>query len=271
MMPSCCICIPIYKPYPSTSERLSLQQAIRWLSYYDFQLVYPQGMDTSAYQELIGEQAPLQFQAFAPRYFQGIKGYNALMLSRDFYARFSAYDYLLIYQLDALVFQDSLSEWLQAGYDYVGAPWFEGYGQQSTKLIGVGNGGLSLRKVAAFRTLLESKRPNSRFYQKVRQKHIFFPLLPHKALKAYRRNTPFYAEQHTDYHEDNFIAYCQHTHQLHIPDALTASRFSMEAHPAWLFSQNGGVKPFGCHAWEKFDPIFYHSQGWIPELGHSKD
>ena len=30
---------------------------------------------------------------------------------------------MLIYQLDAFVFQDDLAYWCQQNYDYIGAPW----------------------------------------------------------------------------------------------------------------------------------------------------
>lgn len=44
------------------------------------------------------------------------------MLSAEFYDRFAAYEYVLIYQLDAFVFADRLAEFCQMGYDYIGAP-----------------------------------------------------------------------------------------------------------------------------------------------------
>ena len=38
------------------------------------------------------------------------------------YSRFEKYEYMLIYQLDAFVFSDRLMEFVEAGYDYIGAP-----------------------------------------------------------------------------------------------------------------------------------------------------
>jgi hypothetical protein len=39
------------------------------------------------------------------------------MKSKQFYERFVAYDYMLIYQLDAYVFKDELDDWSAKGYD----------------------------------------------------------------------------------------------------------------------------------------------------------
>ena len=45
---------------------------------------------------------------FSDHWFHRVSTYNKLMLSLDFYVRFSAYGYLLVYQLDAWVFSDEL-------------------------------------------------------------------------------------------------------------------------------------------------------------------
>lgn len=79
---------------------------------------------------------------FHENYFKSIDGYNKLMLSPSFYKAFSNYEYILIYQLDAWVFKDELQHWCNQKYDYIGAPIY-----QNNKLIGIGNGGFSLRKV----------------------------------------------------------------------------------------------------------------------------
>lgn len=47
------------------------------------------------------------------------------MLTKEFYLRFRQWEYLLIYQLDAYVFQDELMDWCNKGYDYIGAPFLK--------------------------------------------------------------------------------------------------------------------------------------------------
>jgi len=44
------------------------------------------------------------------------------MMSPAFYDAFKAFDYILIYQLDAFVFRDELEYFCSLGYDYIGAP-----------------------------------------------------------------------------------------------------------------------------------------------------
>ena len=38
-----------------------------------------------------------------------------------------------------------------------------------------------------------------------------------------------------------------------------AIRFSFEVNPTLLYKMNNGQLPFGCHAWERYDPEF-----WLP-------
>ena len=42
-----------------------------------------------------------------------------------------------------------------------------------------------------------------------------------------------------------------------IPDPATASRFATEINPDQLYEMNGQALPFGCHAWEKYNPVFW--------------
>jgi hypothetical protein len=37
----------------------------------------------------------------------------------------------------------------------------------------------------------------------------------------------------------------------------TAIKFSFEAQPSLLYQMNSNVLPFGCHAWEKYEPEFW--------------
>ena len=70
------------------------------------------------------------------------------MLTPDFYARYAGCEYILLYQLDAWVFEDRLDEWCDKGYDYAGAPLFAP-GSSDLQCARTGNGGFSLRRVEA--------------------------------------------------------------------------------------------------------------------------
>jgi hypothetical protein len=42
-----------------------------------------------------------------------------------------------------------------------------------------------------------------------------------------------------------------------IPTASEAVSFAFEAHPEYLFELNHQELPFGCHAWERYNPEFW--------------
>ena len=163
------VVIPIYQASLSQQERKSLSQAYKILRMYPLVVIKPNHLDLS---ELVTEFPKLSFISFADSYFKGISGYNRLMLAKEFYESFLDCTYILIYQLDAYVFRDELREWCNKGYDYIGAPWlqrpvyklpvisgimhlihsyhkFRGKPSKQDLYGKIGNGGLSLRKVAS--------------------------------------------------------------------------------------------------------------------------
>ena len=118
--PDIVVVIPVYKATLSAAEQATVAQGRDVLAAYTRILVCPKSLDTSAY---LAIDADLQMEYFDDTFFANIKGYNQLMMSPSFYARFRKYQYLLIYQTDAWVFRDELLDWCQKGYDYIGAPW----------------------------------------------------------------------------------------------------------------------------------------------------
>lgn len=105
-MKKVCIVVPVYKQHLNPFEKISLQQLLRILGKYPIYLVYPDTVEI-VYEELSGwEYGVYQCDK---RYFQNTATYSELMLSPFFYEHFSAYQYMLVYQLDCFVFYDSLS------------------------------------------------------------------------------------------------------------------------------------------------------------------
>ncbi|MEJ7663696.1 MAG: DUF5672 family protein [Hymenobacter sp.] len=148
-----CIVIPVYKPFNKldNNEQVAWKQSIRVLGNRPFYLACPSTLAIADYIAAASAQGVnCQAMVFDPTYFASIDGYNRLMLSRQFFQRFTRHEYMLLYQLDAFVFRDELSQWSARGYSYVGAPWFEGYVpiDDSTGLWAVGNGGFALRRIA---------------------------------------------------------------------------------------------------------------------------
>ena len=149
------IIIPVYKPLMTPQEKFSLQRCVTVLGRHPTAFVAPDSLALDAYLDLVPGAHVLRF---SDRYFVSTHSYSELMLSEFFYERVSGYEYILIYQLDAFVFDDQLSAWCAAGYDYVGAPW-------PRLQFRVGNGGFSLRRTAACLSVLRSSmRENAQTY-----------------------------------------------------------------------------------------------------------
>ncbi len=233
------VVIPIYQASITGAERASLQQCMNVLGHYPVIIAKPESLDLSALQQ---EYPALTFQSFGNQYFTGVDAYNRLMVSIDFYKTFTAYEYILIYQLDAFVFRDELREWCAKGYDYIGAPSLhqpeydilpaekarDFANALSTQRV-VLNGGLSLRKIPSFLRYL-------RIY------NMFYP--------AWVGN------------ED--MLFCQEATRLKpmklfmkLPQWPEALRFSFEKSPAASYELTDHHLPFACHAWERYDPAFW--------------
>ncbi|RZJ87158.1 MAG: hypothetical protein EOO20_16720 [Chryseobacterium sp.] len=187
------------------------------------------------------------------------------MISKEFYKRFSSSEYILIYQLDAWVFKDELLEWCNNGYDYIGAPLYEGFGEakENSAFLGIGNGGLSLRKVSSHLKVLHSFAFIRSFKELEEKKYQDKKITPVQKIKLLLEfvtaNNTFHLLNHYDYNEDTFwgVIISRKFKWFKVPDEQTASRFSMEVKAPYLYHSNHNTLPFGCHAWEK-----YHLDFW---------
>jgi len=261
------IVIPVHKPNPTPNELASLEQCYKVLGKHPITIVAPSGLDMSAYSDKV---AGCLVTFIEPNWMADIRQYNKLKISKYFYDLFKDYEYLLTYELDAWVFRDDLNYWCDKGYDYIGAPWFEGYGEPSSfqKLIGVGNSGFSLRCIKTIRRIWR------RLYQiesirigfKIARLHYFFKLQSilrlfnfHFHLKSIRPVNEIMIQNHEGVKEDGFWG-------EHIPKVFTdfrvapvdeAMHFSFEVNPRQLYDRCNKALPFGCHAWEKYDPVFW--------------
>lgn len=269
-----CVTIPVYQAFESlpANELLAWRQCLRVLKQYHIFLFCPPQLATGPYlADARQHGVECQVSIFKSEFFANIDGYNRLMLSRPFYARFQAYDYLLLYQLDAFIFRDDLLAWCARGYSYIGAPWLTNYlsGKAQPRLRHVGNGGFALRKVADFLRVLDTFAV-ARSWSVVTQEHFAWGLcngllrLPsllrvlllgnntHWLLNDFHRYRPVLQE-------DNFWGeVCSELfHWFKVPVPQQALAFSFEAAPGWLYKQNNYQLPMGCHAWEKYEPQFW--------------
>ena len=258
------VLIPVYKKEPSVNEKESLLQVLRVLSFHDIRFVCPKGLDMSLYDKIVGYVLPKE--RFDRKFFDGIQGYNLLMTDVSFYRRFSDYEYMLIYQLDAWVFSDQLAEWCAKGYDYVGAPWFEAHKthEEGYPLWCCGNGGFSLRRISKF---IEVTNPRTRFIspkdKNIRKYFCSFKTFG-KGLKymlGLENNMARYRKEHSYLWEDTYFSYGLDgtPHEMKRPSPEEAAEFSFECSPKYLYNLIGKKLPFGCHAWRRYQyDEFWH-------------
>lgn len=256
------VVVPIYKVNFSDLEEKVLINNLNVLSAHTIVFVCPNSLDVERINE-IGKSNCLEFERFDDRYFDGIDGYNILMLSDEFYNRFIDTEYVLICQTDAFVFRDDLSFWCNKGYDYIGGPWIGSpenkfvnwingiLGKLNLKknkdrshLFKVGNGGFSLRRISTFynvvsnnRQIIDSNKGDDRF----RIEDLFWSF---KAVELYP--------------------------DFKIPYYLEALDFSMDRRPARAVKLNEGRFPFGCHGLNKDNIRTYWEPIILSKLAEKK-
>jgi hypothetical protein len=254
------VLIPAHRSQLEHFERVALERCVDVLRGRPLVVALPADLDPVP---LRAFSRQLQFERFAPEYFRSVGDYNRLLLSDEFYARFAAFDYMLIHQLDAFVFRDELDAWCARGYDYLGAPWLprsrlplpaalsalrikqrlyrlldrrnpDGGVRHAQYDYTVGNGGFSLRRIAALRAALARLG---------------------KRLAEYQRY------QHYSHGEDIFFCVEANRYRTHVrtPPLRTAVAFAWESQPAVAAQLNGGDLPFGCHGWNRL-----HREYWRP-------
>lgn len=249
------VIIPVYKQLLCTEEVVSLERCLKILGNHEICVIAPEHLDLTIYVRLFDKYGlTMHVERFDDHFFQGIQGYNRLMMEFSFYQRFSKWEYMLIYQLDAYVFKDELDSWCEKGYDYIGAPWLYEDGKFNKKIAG--NGGFSLRRIPSFLELFKERGK----------------LLSYQGLDAYFENRGFmhriiymcmalwgnlntleYLIGVNEQNEDWLFASLKYKRRnaFRIPGPEESMRFSFECMPDLLIQKTGGLLPFGCHAWAK--------------------
>ncbi len=251
------VLIVAYTDTPSLCELASFEQCIKILGNHPIVMLCPCSLDGIKYMEIAEKyEVRLKFVSFEDAYFVSVKSYNRLMLSIEFYKNFLEYECILMYQLDAWVFKDELDYWCNRGFDYIGAPWFEGFDtcDETSPLLPVaGNGGFSLRRVHSVIQLLSLRTPSK-------------PLLPTSATDASksrpRMPTVMSFFMKTKFNEDRlFAAFSSNfTDNFKVATAQESIAFSFEANPRVLYEMNNCTLPFGCHAFKKYDWAFWQDK-----------
>ena len=97
------VLIPAYKDAFDADEEACVKRYVRVLKDRDLVFILPDGLDSRYYAKVFPTVGQRRFDA---RFFKGTGGYNRLLLSEGFYRAFDRYDYMLIAQPDAVIWQD---------------------------------------------------------------------------------------------------------------------------------------------------------------------
>jgi hypothetical protein len=251
-----------HKEELNNCELISLQQCGKILRNYPIWMVVPTSLDTN---RIESNHPFLRILRVKDSWLNTYRNFNQFKINPFIYYYFKSFDYLLFYELDAFVFEDKLEYWCSLGYDYIGAPWV--IKNSSLHFAGVGNGGLSLRKISSHLKVLRTfKRLYS--FEKImkwygrfnaRGKLRYLPELLLR-LSGFKANTLWAFNDYSG-NEDEFWSHMGSLFPwFKIPDATLALQFSFEMHPEDMFSINNNKLPFGCHAWYKGDQLKF----WKP-------
>ena len=264
------VVVPSHKEVLPEMEEYSFLQCLKVLGKYPVILVCGESTDCSCYKKISPD---LLIERFDDSYFSSARGYNELMVTSAFYERFEQYDYILIYQLDAWVFRDELEYWATRNYDYIGAPFSSKDWDENGEMV-VGNGGLSLRNVKAFLSVLNNQ--NGPIYGKKRllyflKKHYdngcyLRMLIPLMRMLGFNNNRGKYFKKmfKRKYFAEDLLfrelSDVYHKNGLKYAPFEDAIRFSWEHEGERFFSQYGVKMPFACHAWEIIPNHILHNE-----------
>ena len=254
-----CVIIPVHKPVIAAEEQLSLLACKAHLSEFDCFLIFPEGMDTIAYTSIYPE---LLLKSVKIDWLSSIEKYNKMKLSLDFYRMFVKYQYMLTYELDAYIFHSDLDQANAFLFDYIGAPFFDGYweAKPGAPFIKGCNSGFSVRNIQSCISALE-------FSAKYRFQWLLykFTLANSSRLRRLLNNltngkyevfvTGRFAFNFADFHLNEDVVWSEVIPQLMpsftVADGPNALKFSFEYNLPASLEKNNGKLPLGCHAWAK--------------------
>jgi Protein of unknown function (DUF5672) len=264
---SCRIIVPIYRLELTPDEQISLTSIRHHLSGFEICFAAPRSLDLSG---ILREEETVE--RYDDTFFKDISGYNRLLKSEEFYTRHEAWEYILITQLDCLIFSDDLKQWTDRGWDYLAAPWFKAFATDHRPgLWRVGNGGLSLRRVSSHQRVLRQEVVKASIYPRFGNSYwkesrtwlsdglygkigFLAGLMP-----AARKSSVVRELNSYPYNEDVFwsIEARKFDASFRVATAEEALPFAFEVDPRWCYATNGGRLPFGCHAWTRYDRAFW--------------
>ena len=239
------VVIPIYQKEFNAFEEYSLKQTFRIFHKENLAIVTYSRLLPIVKRQLIFQSCPnLKIEIFDEFYFvHGTKGYNMLLLSPQFYTRFSSYEYMLICQTDAMPFRNELDDRCKQGFDIIGAPSVH----HGSYLY---NGGFSLRRIPSFLDFTSNTKLFCISFMKYNHRYI------KDGIGAYIHLRSFFKALLIRYgvkilvkvkNEDIIFSRIPFFAK---PSDEDAKRFAFEYNPEILYEDLSKQLPFGCHAWQ---------------------
>jgi hypothetical protein len=234
-LPTNAIVLPIYRSRLEGEVLAAVDHAVAVLRHGDWYFIAPQSLDTSFYERRYGKP----IVRFPDACLDSVRNYSRLLLTDEFYAAFAKYEYVLITQDDVYVLRDDLPNWLLTRFDYIGSPWPDGYDVALSMSVRpgihghtlkayVGNGGFSLRRIAACRQLLAE--------------------FPEEVVSSREKG----------WEEDMFFGvFGQLSQQFVLPNMRVAAAFAWEALLPRMHDLCQGQLPMAIHGYLKWDPKFF--------------
>ena len=251
------IIIPTHRPNLTKDDEISLNHLKKYLYKFDTFFVIPKNISSKSF-----TSSGYKVKKVDNSFFGSIRKYSNLLLTKKFYVAFKNYDFMLIYQLDALVFSNQLEKWVNSGYDYIAAPWFRpviGYLSHKKGCPPTGgNGGFALRNIKKSIKILDIVNKSATRYSKniiIRKLWFVWAILLGRAhkiwLKAPALDYPFY--------EDGFwsLEAPKYDSSYKVAPFKEALKFGFERFPRKCFELSSYKLPFGCHAWKRYDEQFW--------------
>jgi hypothetical protein len=261
------IMVPLPSPVMSADDEVSMRHLRKHLDHYDKFLLVPQGMEL--------RMNGFEVVELDRKHFGSAANHNRMLYRTDFWEKFSDYEYVLMYHLDALVFSDQLLEWCEQGLDYIGSPFLICKDAPWCKVERCGNGGFALYRVSSILKVLWNRyhaEPSkyledhcSRLIEF--QKNVIKPL--RTAAPSWLKNSApqnmrgqLRKMDHAEVNQRGNDLFWSDKAKEYYPGFKVGTleqglAFSFEMEPRRCLERTGGVMPFGCHAWGRYDRAFW--------------
>ena len=116
----CAVIIPFYEEKLSEKQLNVIKHNVNILKKWPIHFVVPILINYTL--RIYYQVKNTKVESFDDNYFRSIAGYNKLLTNLEFYKQFESYEFILICQLDVIVFKDEIKKWCSQNYSYVGAP-----------------------------------------------------------------------------------------------------------------------------------------------------